>query len=386
MNLLRLQGSLDVLSIEVANMKICHLTTSNSNCIPRLLRECHAAKAADIQTVIVLEGKNGSYFGSGIETEGIEFIEFSPVGGRFKRLFVRAKKMATAALETNADIIQIHDPEYLPYVSMFSKNNRKVIFDSHENYVLQIREKKYIPRFFRSLIAKFYGMYEAYVCKRIDCVLYPCTINGKNFFENRAKKSVKIENYSMPIPFTREKVVPKQVVYAGALTESRGLFNMAAATQLAGGTLVLCGAFGSKDEKQSLHNLGASSCVEYRGEMARSDLFQIYSHSAVGLSVLKPIGQYAMIDNLPTKICEYMQCGIPVIMSDFPYYKKKNEQYQFGICVDPENVTEISNAIRYLFDHPEEARRMGENGRRAIKEEFNWGVEEKKLIELYQNL
>ena len=29
---------------------------------------------------------------------------------------------------------------------------------------------------------------------------------------------------------------------------------------------------------------------------------------------------------------------------------------------------------------------MGENGRRAIKEEFNWGVEEKKLLALYDAL
>ena len=29
---------------------------------------------------------------------------------------------------------------------------------------------------------------------------------------------------------------------------------------------------------------------------------------------------------------------------------------------------------------------MGENGRRAIKEEFNWGVEEKKLLALYEDI
>jgi hypothetical protein len=29
---------------------------------------------------------------------------------------------------------------------------------------------------------------------------------------------------------------------------------------------------------------------------------------------------------------------------------------------------------------------MGENGRRAVVEKYNWGVEEKKLIKLYQDL
>ena len=62
------------------------------------------------------------------------------------------------------------------------------------------------------------------------------------------------------------------------------------------------------------------------------------------------------------------------------------ERYRCGICVDPENVDEIADAIRYLLDHPDEAREMGENGRRAIKEEFNWGVEEKKLLALYEDI
>ena len=62
------------------------------------------------------------------------------------------------------------------------------------------------------------------------------------------------------------------------------------------------------------------------------------------------------------------------------------DKWNFGICVDPGNVEEITGAIRYLLDHPEEARRMGENGRRAVKEAFNWNVEEAKLLELYAEL
>ena len=52
----------------------------------------------------------------------------------------------------------------------------------------------------------------------------------------------------------------------------------------------------------------------------------------------------------------------------------------------PENVEEIAQAIAFLRDNPEEAKRMGENGRRVVKEEFNWGVEEKKLFALYEDI
>ncbi|NMA31264.1 MAG: glycosyltransferase family 4 protein [Candidatus Methanofastidiosa archaeon] len=58
----------------------------------------------------------------------------------------------------------------------------------------------------------------------------------------------------------------------------------------------------------------------------------------------------------------------------------------FGICVQPDNVEEISSAIRYLLDNPDVAKQMGQNGRRAVLEKFYWGIEEKKLIALYEEL
>ena len=76
--------------------------------------------------------------------------------------------------------------------------------------------------------------------------------------------------------------------------------------------------------------------------------------------------------------------GLPIICTDFDLWREFVERYHCGICVNPESVDEIAEAIQYLIDHPEEAKRMGENGRKAVKEEFNWGVEEKNLLRLYE--
>ena len=78
--------------------------------------------------------------------------------------------------------------------------------------------------------------------------------------------------------------------------------------------------------------------------------------------------------------------GLPIICTNFVLWKEFVERYHCGICVDSANVDEIADAIRYLLDHPDEARQMGENGRCAVKEEFNWGVEEKKLLSLYEEV
>lgn len=78
--------------------------------------------------------------------------------------------------------------------------------------------------------------------------------------------------------------------------------------------------------------------------------------------------------------------GLPVICTDFTLWKEFVDHWHCGICVEPENPDAIAAAIQYLLEHPDEAKRMGKNGRNAVKTNFNWGVEEKKLLLLYQEV
>ena len=100
-----------------------------------------------------------------------------------------------------------------------------------------------------------------------------------------------------------------------------------------------------------------------------------------GLVTLHPAINY--LDALPVKMFEYMAAGLPVIASNFPLWKQIIEGNQCGICVDPLDPKAIAEAIDYLILHPEEAERMGRNGQRAVQEKFNWGIEEKKLLDFY---
>jgi glycosyltransferase involved in cell wall biosynthesis len=51
--------------------------------------------------------------------------------------------------------------------------------------------------------------------------------------------------------------------------------------------------------------------------------------------------------------------------------------------VDPLDPGAIAKAIDYLVENPKEAQRMGENGRRAVENRYNWGQEEKKFLQFY---
>ncbi len=57
-----------------------------------------------------------------------------------------------------------------------------------------------------------------------------------------------------------------------------------------------------------------------------------------------------------------------------------------GLCVDPLDPKVIAQAVEYLLTHREEALRMGEHGRRAVEEKYNWEKEGEKLLNLYARL
>jgi glycosyltransferase involved in cell wall biosynthesis len=124
--------------------------------------------------------------------------------------------------------------------------------------------------------------------------------------------------------------------------------------------------------------------VKFLGYLNREDVNKILSESKVGLVTLHPIPNY--LESLPVKMFEYMSAGIPVVASDFPLWKEIIEGNKCGICVDPLNPKEIAKAVNYIIDNPKEAQKMGENGKKAVENKYNWKIEEKKLLNLYKGI
>ncbi len=174
------------------------------------------------------------------------------------------------------------------------------------------------------------------------------------------------------------------VCYIGEITRIRGAVEMVRAMKTVDGKVYLAGNYESDSLKQSLSGLPSWSKVEDMGYIDRSTYAAILEKSMAGLVVFYPEGNH--VNAQPNKIFEYMSAGVPVIGSDFPLWKEILEADECGICVDPMQPEQLSEAINRLLDHPDLAEKMGNNGRKMVRQKYNWESEKVKLLDLYQSL
>jgi len=361
---------------------ICHLTIVHQSSIPRLLREAESAINSGFRVIIISPG-NSYTREDGLIIQGLE----KPLS-RLERFIRTDKQVFKIALNSKADIFQIHDPELLRYALRLKKTGAKVIFDSHEFYSLQILTKFYIPRFIRKPIRFLYEKYETFILKKIDYTIGVCTLGGVNIFEERGIRNSLIENFPMfkNTHLGSNVIKKKQVVYAGLLSEGRGIANIIKASYLAGVKLALCGPWINTEYKNLITSMKEYNVVNYYGVIDRESVEKIYSESMIGLSTYLYEGQNHVVDTMPTKVFEFMNANLPVIISNTAYFHSINTVNQFAIGVDPSNITQISDAISILVKDEPLRDQLGNNGKDLIKNRFSWNIEEKKLLKVYRLL
>ncbi|TYB33030.1 MAG: glycosyltransferase family 4 protein [Flexistipes sinusarabici] len=368
-------------------MNITHLTSVHPRYDTRIfLKECSSLAKIEGYRVnlVVADGKGDE------EKNGVKIHDVGCLPGRLNRIFRTTKNVYKKALELDSDIYHLHDPELIPVGLKLKKRGKRVIFDVHENIAKQMIDKDYMPKAMRNIISKLYRYYEKKTLNKFDYIV----LAENSYDKDYGKLSVNIEIIlNMPqieplgkfVNFKREKA---ELFYIGGISKNRGIDVIIEAVKILKEKFpaILLHCIGPYD-KILLENLEIKDVQDNINFYGRLQLYEGLNYSInakAGLSILKPIKNYT--ESYSTKVFEYMAIGLPVITSDFEIYRKIIQKNNCGICVNPENPTEIAEAIEYIISHPKEAEEMGKNGRKAVEEKYNWSIEEKKLLKVYEDI
>lgn len=185
----------------------------------------------------------------------------------------------------------------------------------------------------------------------------------------------------------------KLVAYVGVINEPRGCFNMIRAIErvreeIPNVKLLLIGDTSDESFMRKalsfISEHGLEEHVDFLGVVPYPKLHTYLSVCHVGLCTYLHVAPGA--GKRSSKLFLYMRAGLPVVASDLPGLREVVKEANCGILVDPRDVEQIADAIIRLLEDPEYARELGENGKRAVADKYNWRSEEEKILAAYESL
>jgi glycosyltransferase involved in cell wall biosynthesis len=343
------------------------------------------AKAGYDVSLIVADGKGNE------SKDGVNIYDVGSSKGHADRMLNTTRRVFAKARELNAEVYHLHDPELLPLGLLLRATGIRVVYDMHENLPEQIRKKHWIHPLIRKPLAVIVSIFERLTLNHMTVIMAESSY-AQNY--SWVKKRQIVLNFPQVEEFINSENSTQSnkflVGYIGEVTFDRGILMTIMALQAlrADGLPVrfeCIGDVATEVAADTIYRNGMQEgWIHSPGRLPPNKGWPIIAGCQLGVALLKPIGNY--FNSYPTKMFEYMAMGLPVVVSNFPLYRDVIERHQCGFCVDPLSPKEIANAIDFLVSNPKRAKEMGRNGRMAVHENYHWGNEEEKLINLYRNI
>lgn len=378
-----------ITDIKVKGLKmtenVCHITSVHGRYDIRIfVKECVTLANSGCDVALIVADGRGDEL-----KHKVNIYDIGRPSDRRDRLVNTGKKIYAKVLALNPKIVHFHDPELMFIGLRLAKDGYKVVYDVHEDVPKQILSKHWVPKILRPLLSFAVKQVERYVAKRIAGAVVTTSIIAKRFLTYN-KNTVTVCNYpllntnDLNLAETPWEKREDTLCYVGSISKTRGIIQLIKSLAVSKLHLKLAGIVSSDLTLDDLEQLDGYNWVDYMGVLPHPQIADLLSKTRVGMVTLLPTPSY--VEALPIKLFEYMLAGVPVVASDFDFWREIVLKYNCGILVDPYNVKQIADACKHLIENPEIAAKMGQNGRSAVLAHFNWDEQAKRLVQLYSDL
>jgi len=366
--------------------KVVHVTTVHPATDNRIFyKECLTLRDAGYRVVLIAP------HGGDEVVDSIQIRALPAARNRWDRAARLTRQALALCRQEGADLCHFHDPELMPSMARLAQAGKSVIYDMHENIVKDMRTKPHVSAPLRPALSTYLRLRMKDWLKGMHVIFADRSyqpdyqwIEQYTVIENMPRTAqllgVDVKCGSKPA-----------LAYLGSVTPRRGsltLLEVVRQLQLQGRQLGLeCVGPATARHRRELELLIQAAKlqqVRMHGRLEPADAWNMIAGCVAGMALLDDTPNYR--DSLPTKLFEYMGLGLPVVASDFPLYRDIIDRHQCGICVNPADLPAILGAVEYLLDNPAEAAAMGQRGRAAVRQNYTWDTEAKKLLDLYKSL
>jgi glycosyltransferase involved in cell wall biosynthesis len=311
-----------------------------------------------------------------------------------------AGRMTAAGVRAHPDLVHAHDLNALPIGWAIARlTGARLVYDSHELWADRSPGETRPGWFMRAGLRaeRFFG-------RRSDAVV---TVSDGIAELLRRDAGLRVEGVVRNLPVPAEAlpadgagkggplrralgVGPEDAVllYQGGLHPGRGLEGLVeAVARLPRGraVLVFLGAGSLRpalEERAAALSLGSD--VRFLDAVPPGELVAWTRGATLGLHPIEDRGlnhRYC----LPNKLFEYIQAGVPVLVSDLPEMRRVVEEYRVGETCTPGDPAALAERIGAMLSDPARLATYRRNTVRAASE-LNWNREKGRLAAVYRSL
>ena len=322
-----------------------------------------------------------------VEKDGIKVIRvFEDLeGGFFSK--VKSFKKALRKLEEKVsvyepDIIHAHDLEVLDVaVNIKNKTGTKIIFDSHEDWPMMERVQNWF-------IGKYYERKQNKLIEKVDALLtvsdeLALRLGGGTVLYN----SELLETVNKPVLHDRFGLDGIVAGYIGALRRPILEEILDAASKVNALSVLIVGGppkgqsgYSNMIEELEEVAVAKGANAKFTGPLPYSMMNECYAACdilMVGHYVDERLREYA----LPKKLLDAMAYKVPAIVGPYEARQKIVERYECGVVTK-----DWAEALTTLANDRELREKMGKKGYKAFKMNYSWELQEKKMLNVYDEL
>lgn len=362
-------------------MKVCHITTVHRSTDERIFfKECVSLKHHGYEVCLIAPEK-----GDGIEN--IPVYVCGTYKSRWKRFWQGGRNVLRLARKTEATLFHFHDPELMPVGLILRLSGKKVVYDVHEDLPRQVLYKNWI----RCSIVRILSSWLIKILEKIFVLFFNRVVAATDDIAKKfpSSKTTTVKNYPSLKLISEARLVPFDkrtytILYAGGISKIRGIREAIQALDILDGKveMILLGSFDEEDYKILCMQERGWKYVHHFGWRPLFDVYGFMNVADAGLATLYPARNF--LKSLPVKAFEYMACGLPLVVSGFPFWREV-----FGSCsvfVDPQSPESIAEGIKKLANDGSLAGNLGNAGKEMVLSEYSWEKEQEKLFLMYDQI
>lgn len=329
------------------------------------------------------------------EFQGVRILGLNHEKSKFKKILAPWKLLGRL-LRQPCEAYHFGTVEMLPVALVLKLlSRRRVVFDSHEDFVEFVRLKPYIKGVSEWILVQVARVLVWLACKSLDAVIFGDEGVEESYPPIPSDRRLLFHHFPLlsafgpsPIAFADRKY---DMVYTGPLSKWKGAFEMLECIRLlrdrCGSIRVLFVGepveYIKKDFYEFIREKNLEDSVEITGRVPYARVPELLDQCKVGLIALHDMEKFRR--QSCTKLFEYMAKRIPCVSVDLPPERRFMVDGEHGLFVPPQDPEAMAEAVWKIISDPQLGDAMGERARGHLVERGYYAEKEMEdLVRFYE--